>query len=92
MSTIFKGNGRATLVFGNCWSTGYLSVSINDTEIGRAYGNTKVSVRFSYAKGDVLSIKEINTAIIALYSIAIDGCGKFKYGYHFRLIILFFVD
>ena len=79
VSTIFRGTGRATLVFGNCWSTGYLSVYINGTEIGRAYGNTKASVRFSYSKGDALRIKEFNSAIIALYSFAIDGCGKFKY-------------
>ena len=86
VSTTFEGSGRAVLTFGNCWSTGYLSVSINETEIGRAYANTKASVHFGYTKGDVLSIKEFDNGIIAMYSFTIDGCCKFTYYCYFGLL------
>ena len=73
MSKNFNGTGDATLEFGNCWTTGYLSVLINRTEIGRMYGRTKAELQFSYSEGDVLSIKQFNA------SFAINGCGKLKY-------------
>ena len=75
MSKIFNGTGDATLEFGNCWTTGYLSVLINRTEIGRMYGQTEASFKISYSKGDVLSIQQFNA------SFAINGCGKLHYYY-----------
>ena len=70
LSKIFNGTGEAALEFGNCWSTGYLSVLINRTEIVRMYGQRKAAFHFTYFKGDVLSIKQFNA------SIAINGCGE----------------
>ena len=62
--------GDATLVLKTCLSTGYLLVFINETEIGRAYGQTEATIKFSYTKGDVLIIQQFNA------SFAINGCGK----------------
>ena len=73
ISKIFKGTGKAILLLGNCWSTGYVSVFINETEIGRLFGQRNAALQFSYSKGDELSIKEFNASFV------IDGCGKLTY-------------
>ena len=70
VKTRFRGNGAATLNFGNCYKQGEVIVYLNENEISRAYNNTpKVETNFEYNKGDVLSIKEVDTAIIKLNSL-----------------------
>ena len=70
VKTTFRGNGVATLNFGNCNIKGEVIVYLNENEIAKAYNNTpKVETNFEYNKGDVLSIKEVDTAIIKLNSL-----------------------
>ena len=70
VTTTFTESGRAILNFGNCYNGGYVSVSLNDNEIGRAYANTPINeLRFIYSKHDILRIEEVNTAIIKLNSL-----------------------
>ena len=69
VKTTFRGNGAATLNFGNCYKQGEVIVYLNENEISRAYNNTpKVETNFEYNKGDVLSIKE-DKGIIKLNSL-----------------------
>ena len=76
VSATFKGTGKAILSYGNCFSTGYVKVSLNDSEEGRSspYQNDLVTIQ--YRKGDVLKIEEIDTAIIKLYYLVLQDCGK----------------
>ena len=68
LSTIFKGTGKANLVFDNCWSSGYLSVLINEDEIVRVHRYTEASIRFNYSKEDVFRIEAFNV------SFSVNGC------------------
>ena len=76
VSTIFNGSGKADLIFGNCGSekSGYVLASLNDEELHRHHGKNihKNIISFSYTKGDVLKIKEINNGIIKLYAIILN--------------------
>ena len=77
VKTTFRGNGVATLNFGNCYKYGEVIVYLNENEIAKAYNNTpKVETNFEYNKGDVLSIKEVDTAIIKLNSLKLSHQGN----------------
>ena len=68
----FLGNGKATLNFGNCFTNGFVIVYLNDQEISRANRNVRSKeVKFNFSKRDVLTIKELNIAIIKLNSLKI---------------------
>ena len=72
--TAFKGSGNATLIFGNCYKTGSVEVLLNTDRLGSASQEKYKTVSFSYKRGDILTIREINTAIIKLYYFGISGC------------------
>ena len=75
--TRFRGNGTATLNFGNCYRRGLVIVYLNGIEISRAHRNTlKMETNFEYSKGDVLSIKEFDVAIIKLNSLKLSHQGE----------------
>ena len=76
VSANFKGSGRGTLSYGNCYKTGYVSVSINGIEISRSTSNSQDVVNFQYRRGDILKIEEYDTAIIKLYSLELQEGGK----------------
>ena len=77
LSTRFHGNGTATLNFGNCYRRGLVIVYLNGIEISRAHRNTlKMETNFEYSKGDVLSIKEFDVAIIKLNSLKLSHQGE----------------
>ena len=73
----FKGSGRGTLDFGNCFSDGFTKVYLNGNLISSAGKNQKSKVaNFKYNKGDVLEIKEEETGIIKINSFKLEGCEK----------------
>ena len=76
VSAIFKGSGKGTLSYGNCYETGYVMVSLNGKEIHRSTSNSKGQASFQYRRGDVLKIEEHKTAIIKLYSLDLQEGGK----------------
>ena len=79
--TKFRGNGGAKLLFGNCYNSGFVSVYLNDIQIGYVYSQGSDIVKFNYRKGDVISIKAHSvqaSAILALYSLEITDWGKEK--------------
>lgn len=79
LSATFKGSGNATVIFGNCYKTGYVVVLLNNKELERADQEKYKIVSFNYTRGDVIIIKEVNTAIIKLYYFGISACdGKFN--------------
>ena len=75
----FKGSGRATLDFGNCYDKGgVVKVYLNAQEIGEA-DKLELSevISFSYSKGDVLNITEEfkgNGGIIKINSLKLEEC------------------
>ena len=74
IETTFRHDGSAKLSFGNCYEnkTGYVSVALNGKEISRAGPNVKSKeVEFEFLKGDTLSIREVNVAIIKLNSLVL---------------------
>ena len=78
ISATFKGSGNATVIFGNCYKNGSVVVLLNNNELERALQEKYKTVSFNYTRGDVLTIKEVDTAIIKLYYFGISGCdGKF---------------
>ena len=69
IQTTFLQDGNAKLSFGNCYFLGHVSVVLNGKEISRAGANdVSKEVEFQYSKGDTLSIKEVDVAIIKLNS------------------------
>ena len=78
VSATFKGQGNATLIFGNCYKTGFVEVLLNQERLGQANHEKYKTIAFTYQRGDVLTIREVNTAIIKLYYFGISGCeGRF---------------
>ena len=70
------GSGNATLSYGNCYRQGLVKVLLNGKEISQASANTpEKTARFSYNHRSILTIKEINTAIIKINSLKF-SCGK----------------
>ena len=91
VSTVFKGSGNATLIFGNCYKEGYVEVLLNEKQLMQANQEKYKTLAFNYNPGDELKIREVNTAIIKLYYFGITGCeGKnltflgFSRNYYFR--------
>ena len=76
--TMFRGNGGAKLVVGNCWNSGFVSIVINNIVISQSRANSIDVVKFNYRKGDVLEIRTLSiqtSAIMALYSLEITDWG-----------------
>ena len=72
------GSGNAKLSYGNCYHTGQVKVLLNGQEISQASANVpKKTVSFSYTNRNILTLKEINTAIIKVNSIHF-SCGRGK--------------
>ena len=75
----FKGSGRATLDFGNCYDQGgVVKVYLNADEIGEAAESefSKV-ISFNYSRGDVLNITEEykgEGGIIKINSLKLEEC------------------
>ena len=81
ISAIFKGSGRARLIYGNCWDDSEVAVYLNYKKISSAYGNeTKEEISFNFIPGDTLWIVE-EGAIIKLHSLIISCGGKQFVGY-----------
>ena len=77
VTATFKGSGRGTLDFGNCFTRGFTKVYLNGTLISSAGKNQKSKVvNFKYNKGDVLKINEEKTGIIKINSFKLEGCEK----------------
>lgn len=69
------------MLFGNCYNSGFVSVYLNDIQIGYVYSQGSEIVKFNYRKGDVISIKAHSvqaSAILVLYSLEITDWGKKK--------------
>ena len=72
------GSGNATLSYGNCYRTGQVKVLLNGQEISQASANVpEKTIAFSYTNRNILTLKEINTAIIKVNSIDF-SCGNGK--------------
>ena len=71
VSACFKGNGNATLIFGNCWYYYEVDVYLNHRQISTAYGNeTRKEVHFHFTRGDNLRLEEAG-ALIKFHSLHI---------------------
>ena len=76
--TMFRGNGGAKLVLGNCWNSGFVSILINNLVISQLRDNSMEVVKFNYRKWDVLEIRTLSiqsSAIMALYSLELTDWG-----------------
>ena len=68
VSATFKGIGRITISFGNCWDDGEVVMYLNDEVQASASGNKREEIiNLPYKTGDVLEIKGVGGAIIKLY-------------------------
>ena len=53
------GNGKASLDFGNCWSSGTVTAYVDNQAIGIANANTPSKVvEFDYSDGSVLKLSD----------------------------------
>ena len=71
VSTILKGNGEATLDFGNCWDQGVVKVYLNDKVVASAHkSNPSKTVSFNFHNGDFLRLRdEGQNSVIAINDI-----------------------
>ena len=78
VSTGLKGNGEATLDFGNCWDLGEVKVYLNDKIIASAEKNTPTkTVSFNFQDGDILKLKDEGAnSVIALNGITMKCSGS----------------
>lgn len=68
VSATFNGVGKATLRFGNCFSSGTVHAYLNDAQISSAAANVKNKlVTFQYGPGD--TIKLTNDGIMKINSL-----------------------
>ena len=59
VSTTLRGNGSATLDFGNCWNGGKVKVYLNDQVVASAQKMTySKTVAFNFQDGDVLKLRD----------------------------------
>ena len=74
ISTTFNGIGRAQIDFGNCYTGGTVSATLDGTVIASASANTpSVTVEFDFLVGSILRITE-DGAIIQFNSLDIIQC------------------
>ena len=76
ISYIFKGNGNATLNFGNCHKKGTTKVYLNKDRIGSASRIENKQINFTYTPGDTLRIKEVGQGIFIIHALKISCNGK----------------
>lgn len=72
----FEQSGKGMLFYGNCFKTGYVSVFLNGVQLSRSLSNTQGWLTFYYSKDDRLTIEEYGKAIIKLYYVVLEDCGK----------------
>ena len=81
VSAFFKGSGKGVLKYGNCNSTGYVTVSMNGLEIDWSTDLNSFDdvgfVSFQYKKDDFLEIKEQKLGIIKLHLFVIFDGGSY---------------
>ena len=70
----FKGSGKATLNFGNCYVVGVTKAYLNDLEIGSAGSYQYANKTFNFNKGDTLKLIEEQAGIIKINSLSLSGC------------------
>ena len=76
ISYIFKGDGKATLDFGNCHTKGTTKVYLNKNRIGSATRIENKQINFTYTPGDTLRIEEVNMGIFIIRALKISCNGK----------------
>ena len=76
ISYIFKGDGKATLDFGNCHTKGTTKVYLNKDRIGSATRIENKQINFTYTPGDTLRIEEVNMGIFIIRALKISCNGK----------------
>ena len=80
VTTKFRSYGGAKIVLGNCWNSGFVSISINDVMIRNLLqARSREVVKFNYKIGDVLSIKTVSiatSAVMAIYSFEVTDWGR----------------
>ena len=87
VTTTFKGSGKATLSFGECWIKGTTKVYLNDKQIGIALPRQLgIVVSFEYGQGDTLKLEEEGAGIIKIDYLKLTCIGNLMK--HFKLILL----
>ena len=76
ISYIFKGDGKATLNFGNCHTKGKTKVYLNNDLISSATKMENKQIDFTYTAGDTLMIKEVKMGIFIIRAMKISCNGK----------------
>ena len=75
VNATFKGSGKATLDFGNCYDkSGKTVVYLNDQSIAEVGKYGRSTVVCHYKMGDVLKVTEEGSGIIKLNSFQLDEC------------------
>ena len=72
----FKGDGKATLKFGNCYKRGRANVYLNKTFLASTTRYENKTIHFEYKSGDTLMVEETGTGIFIIRSMKISCSGK----------------
>jgi hypothetical protein len=73
--TTLKGNGRATIDFGNCWHNSVVKVFLDENEIASAGGSEENIVKeFDFTDGSELKLTEEQFGIIRFNSFEVLNC------------------
>ena len=72
----FKGDGKATLKFGNCYKGGRAKVYLNKNLLDSTTRYKNKTIHFEYKQGDTLMVKETGAGIFIIHSLKISCNGK----------------
>ena len=72
---------KGKLKFANCYANGYVVVSIDGAEIGRANAHEKKTVQFDFKHGSKLELSEFESGIIHLINFEVIDCIQGMTGY-----------
>ena len=72
----FKGDGKATLKFGNCYKGGRANVYLNKTFLASTTRYENKTIHFDYKPGDTLMVEETGAGIFIIHSLKISCNGK----------------
>ena len=77
VTAVFRGSGKASLSFGECWFRGTTKVYLNNRQIGIATTRkVSVVVHFDYTPGDTLKLEEEGAGIIKINYLKLTCTGK----------------
>ena len=81
IKTELYGSGKASLTFGNCYTSGTVNLYLNGNIIASAGPTSMKTATFHYSNGNEMKLDEVNTGIIRFEDFIISNCEEGDYNF-----------